>query len=210
MNQKENVSEKKELYRFRLLPLYGEVTDESVKDVVLPLLKESKREVLLTLSSPGGSVDAGRAVIDAVRWAQVPVYTLAIGSCYSMAFQISLYGTLRFCTPYTTFMYHDTKYDFSYFSHPNEVNEVVQIQKEQDKQLTEDMFKLTKLDRKAVLDDFKNRRNKYLNAKEALQLGVVDYVVNNESEMVKVIESHYKKGDNSGNKKTKISKKKAS
>lgn len=180
--------EKRELSRFKLLHLHGEVTDENTRDVVSALLKESKREVLLTVNSPGGSVDAGRAVVDAIGWCKTPVYTLATGGCYSMAFQIALYGKLRFCTPYATFMYHDTKYDFSYYSHPQEVNEVVQIQKLQDKQLTEDMLRLTKLDKKTVLENFKNRKNVYLSSAEALKLGVVDYVVQNEEQLTKIVD----------------------
>lgn len=182
------LTNKRELSRFKLLHLHGEVTDENTKDVVSALLKETKREVLLTVNSPGGSVDAGRAVVDAIRWCKTPVYTLAIGGVYSMAFQVVLYGKLRFSTPYATFMYHDTKYDFSYYNHPQEVNEVVQIQKLQDKQLTEDMLRLSKLDKKVVLENFKNRKNVYMLSAEALKCGVVDYVVNSEEELTKIVD----------------------
>ena len=181
----------------KLIPLFGEIEDSSVKDIVSILLKEQRKDILLVINSPGGSIDAGRAVIDAMQWCKKPVYTLALGGCYSMAFQILLYGKKRFSTQYSTFMYHDTKYDFSRYIHPSDVNDVVDIQKRMDKELTDDMIRLTKLTKIEVETAFKNRKDTYLDSKEALKKGIIDYIVKNQDEVLKIIG-----GAQSDNKKT--------
>jgi ATP-dependent Clp protease, protease subunit len=178
---------KKDDSLIRLITLFGEIEDTSVKDVVSILLKEQKKDIILAINSPGGSIDAGRAVIDAIQWCRKSVYTLAIGGCYSMAFQILLYGKKRFSTPFSTFMYHDTKYDFSRYIHPNDVTDVVDIQKKMDKELTDDMIALTKLTKNEIESAFKNRKDSYLDVKEALKKGVIDYIVKNEDEVLKII-----------------------
>jgi ATP-dependent protease ClpP protease subunit len=104
-----------------------------------------------------------------------------------MAFQILLYGKKRFSTPFSTFMYHDTKYDFSRYIHPSDVTDVVDIQKKMDKELTDDMIALTKLTKNEIESAFKNRKDSYLDVKEALKKGVIDYIIKNEDEVLKII-----------------------
>lgn len=190
MNNEITIKQKpqvKDEFPIKIIPLFGEIEDSSVKDIVSVLLKEQRKDILLIINSPGGSIDAGRAVIDAMQWCKKSVYTLAIGGCYSMAFQILLYGKKRFSTPYSTFMYHDTKYDFSRYIHPSDVNDVIDIQKRMDKELTDDMIRLTKLTKVEVENAFKNRKDTYLDSKEALKKGIIEHIVKNQDEVLKII-----------------------
>jgi ATP-dependent Clp protease protease subunit len=190
MNNEINVKVKPQLKDespIKLIPLFGEIEDSSVKDVISVLLKEQRKDILIVINSPGGSIDAGRAVIDAMQWCKKPVYTLALGGCYSMAFQILLYGKKRFSTQYSTFMYHDTKYDFSRYIHPSDVDDVVDIQKRMDKELTDDMIRLTKLTKNEIDTAFKNRKDTYLDSKEALKKGIIDHIVKNQDDVLKII-----------------------
>ena len=190
MNNEINVKVKpqpKDESPIKLIPLFGEIEDSSVKDIISILLREQRKDIIIVINSPGGSIDAGRAVIDAMQWCKKPVYTLALGGCYSMAFQILLYGKKRFSTQYSTFMYHDTKYDFSRYIHPSDVDDVVDIQKRMDKELTDDMIRLTKLTKNEIDTAFKNRKDTYLDSKEALKKGIIDHIVKNQDDVLKII-----------------------
>lgn len=190
MNNEINVKVKpqpKDESPIKLIPLFGEIEDSSVKDIISILLREQRKDIIIVINSPGGSIDAGRAVIDAMQWCKKPVYTLALGGCYSMAFQILLYGKKRFSTQYSTFMYHDTKYDFSRYVHPSDVDDVVDIQKRMDKELTDDMIRLTKLTKNEIDIAFKNRKDTYLDSKEALKKGIIDHIVKNQDDVLKII-----------------------
>ena len=185
--------ENKQLNRFKIIPLFGEITDESIKDATTALLRESKQDVLLFINSPGGSIDAGRSLINAMQWCKRDVYTIANGGIYSMAFQILLYGKIRFSLPHSLFMFHDTKYDFSHYKYPHDVEDVVSIQKYADKILTDDMIRKTKLTKNELNKAFTLKRDTYLTTPEALKLGVIDYCITKEEELIKIIDSNVAK-----------------
>jgi ATP-dependent Clp protease, protease subunit len=171
----------------KFIPIFGEITDESSRDIVLSLLKEKKKVIILTINSPGGSISAGNAIIDAIMWCDVPVYTLVIGTAYSMAFNISIVGDKRFCTPLSTFMLHDTQYDFGSYSHPIDINDVVKFQQSIDSDLNKMILDRTKITKEELLISLESRRDIYFNSASALKKKIIDNIVKDEFELMKYL-----------------------
>lgn len=67
----------------------------------------NRKPIMLYISSPGGNVDAGFMIIDAILNSKTPVYTFNLGYAYSMGFLISLAGHTRFATRNAKFLMHD-------------------------------------------------------------------------------------------------------
>lgn len=73
----------------RLVPLNGEVSDESAKLVIAELLflqdQDPEAPIHLEVDSPGGSVVAGVAIIETIKDIRPPVYTLCRSRAHGIA-----------------------------------------------------------------------------------------------------------------------------
>lgn len=97
--------------------LYNDVVNKSVIErVVLPLTalaNKSNAPIKLLINSPGGSVEDGQMVVDAIISSPAPVVTIALGQAMSAAFDIFLAGDKRIVYPNTILMMHSgaTRFD---------------------------------------------------------------------------------------------------
>lgn len=66
-----------------------------------------RKPIKIYISTPGGVVTAGYALIDAIMTSKTPVYTINLGTAYSMGFLIFIAGTKRFSMPSATYLLHD-------------------------------------------------------------------------------------------------------
>ena len=171
----------------KFIPLFGHIDSTLSKEVVFSIIKERKKVIILLINSEGGEISSGSAIIDAMRWTEIPVYTLVIGASYSMAFNISIMGDKRFCTPLSTFMMHDTQYDFSPYSHPTDINDLVSFQRGVDNDLNKMILDRTKITKQELTTSLESRRDTYYDSKVALKKKVVDHIINNESELIKYL-----------------------
>ena len=103
---------------------------------------------------------------------KTPVYTIVIGSAYSAGFFISIAGHKRYAYPLSSFLYHEgsatnggTANQFQNFS---------EFYKKQLKQLKEHTLNCTKISEE--LYEEKKRDDWWLDANEALELGVIDEI----------------------------------
>lgn len=73
----------------RSIFLWGEISDESAEQVINKMLyleiQEPGKPITMYISSPGGSVTSGMAILDTMRLISSPVKTVCIGLCASMA-----------------------------------------------------------------------------------------------------------------------------
>lgn len=73
----------------RCIFLWGEVSDESAEKIINQLMylemQEPGKEITMFISSPGGSVTSGNAILDTMKLISSPVKTVCIGLCASMA-----------------------------------------------------------------------------------------------------------------------------
>ncbi len=93
----------------RYIYLFSEIDDEAALHVIAQLeyLSEGGNEpVILWINSPGGSVSAGLAIVDAMKRVRCDVITVCTGLAASMAAFIVACGTRRYITPYAEMMLH--------------------------------------------------------------------------------------------------------
>ncbi len=77
----------------RQILLSGEINEENAEKIVRQLLileADSDKPIYIYIDSPGGDVDAGFAIFDAIRFVNAPVYTIGMGLIASAAALILL------------------------------------------------------------------------------------------------------------------------
>lgn len=83
------LQEKDILLRHRTVMLEGEITDSNANDVIARILYLQSLSLVepihLVITSPGGSVSAGLAIIETIDQVHPPVYTHCIKQAHSMA-----------------------------------------------------------------------------------------------------------------------------
>lgn len=98
----------------RIINLVGEVTDEMAYNISSELMiidnmeEEAGKPISLYINSPGGSVNAGFAIIDTMNSLKSPVYTICIGLAASMGATIlsSGFKGKRVAYPNSTILVH--------------------------------------------------------------------------------------------------------
>ena len=96
----------------RIIFLTGEINDSVANTVVAQLIylesKNPDKDISLYINSPGGSVSAGLAIFDTIRYIKCDVSTICIGMAASMAAVILSSGTKgkRICLPHSEVMIH--------------------------------------------------------------------------------------------------------
>ncbi|MEV4809769.1 ClpP family protease [Micromonospora avicenniae] len=100
------------LLKERIVFLGTEVTDESANQICAQMLllaaEDPDRDIHLYINSPGGSVSAGMAVYDTMRYVRNDVVTLALGFAGSMGQFLLCAGTAgkRYALPHCRIMMH--------------------------------------------------------------------------------------------------------
>jgi len=100
------------LLKDRVILLEGEVNDYMANLIVAQLLylesENPSADISLYINSPGGSVTAGLAILDAMQFVKSDISTIAIGSVCSMGSLLASSGTKgkRFILPRARHMVH--------------------------------------------------------------------------------------------------------
>ena len=98
-------------FRARTVLLFGSITDTVAADVTRRLLAldaDSDAPIDVVVSSPGGHLESGDAIHDLVRFVRAPVRMIGtgwVGSAATHAF-LGAPRERRFCTPNTRFLIH--------------------------------------------------------------------------------------------------------
>ena len=135
--------------------------------------RENRKPIILYVASNGGNVDAGFALIDVILNSETPVHIVNQGYQYSMGFLIGLAGHKRFAMPHSKFLMHDGS-QFIYNSGAK-----AQDQMEFNKKLEERIKKyvLSRTNITSEMYDSQMRKEWYMFADEAKELGVTDYII---------------------------------
>lgn len=166
------------LMRDRIVYLQGVIEDEMANEIVAQLLfldsEDSKEKIQMWINSPGGSVTAGFAILDAMRFIRSPVETVCIGQACSMAAVLLASGTgKRVANPHSRIMIHQVSAGAGGQATDMEiqVREVLRLKAE----LNQIVAEATKKPVEVVAKDME--RDYYMTAKEAADYGIVDLVV---------------------------------
>lgn len=177
----------------RKLFLNEDIDQTTVADIVRHIMQYNKEDkdldieertpILLYLTSNGGEVNAGFELIDVIRSSKTPVYTINLGTQYSMGFLIGLAGHKRFATKNAQFLMHDGS-NFVYGS-GTKVQDQMEFQKRVEKRIKEYVLSRSKLTDEEY--DNKLRVEWYLFANEAKEKGFTDYIIGEDCDMDAVI-----------------------
>ena len=103
----------------RIIYINSEINDDVLIHVTDSILRynrydsiehvkvENRTPIIIYINSIGGDKFAGLGIIDAIIQSETPVYTVNIGSCFSMAALIFVAGEKRFTFKHSTFLLHD-------------------------------------------------------------------------------------------------------
>lgn len=98
------------LLKDRIIMLSGEVETNMANAIVAQLLflaaEDPKKPIHLYINSPGGSVTAGLAIYDTMKYIQPEVHTICLGVAASMGAFLLAAGDKRFALPNAEVMIH--------------------------------------------------------------------------------------------------------
>jgi len=164
----------------RAVYLWGVVDDKSARDVVTKLMlldaDKAGEEIKLYINSPGGIVTAGMVIYDTIKMLSSPVSTICMGLAASMGSILLSVGAKgrRLIYPHGEVMIHQP----SLGGHMQGVSADLEIQAKQIKKTKELGARILAENcgqkYEKVLKDFE--RDYWMDAKEAVQYGIVDVI----------------------------------
>lgn len=165
----------------RIVMLCEEVTDASASLVVAQLLylegQDPEKDISLYINSPGGSVTAGLAIYDTMRYIKCDVSTICIGLAASMGAFLLSSGTKgkRLALPNSEIMIHQPMGGMQ-----GQVTDIkihaeryLRIKKNLNQMLAENTGKPLEI----IQQD--TERDNFMSAQEAMEYGLIDKVITN-------------------------------
>ncbi len=167
------------LLKDRIIFLGSQVNDDVANAVVAQLLflqsDDAKADVHLYINSPGGSITAGMAVYDTMQFINCDVATYCVGQCASMGAVLLAAGThgKRKALPNARIMIHQPMAGMEgsaedIMIHAKEFTKVKE-------RLNHILIKHTGHPLKKIEQD--TDRDRFMSAKEALDYGLIDMVI---------------------------------
>ena len=169
------------LLKDRNIFLGEEVTDASASIIVAQLLflesEDPDKDISLYINSPGGSVTAGMAIYDTMKYIKCDVSTICIGMAASMGAFLLAGGTKgkRMALPNAEIMIHQPSGGAK--GQATEIKivaeNILKIKAKLNKMLSENTGKPIE---QVEID---TERDNYMSAEEALDYGIVDKIITN-------------------------------
>lgn len=167
------------LFEQRIVLIDGEITTDLSIQVISQLIyldSISNEDITIYIDSPGGSISDGLAIIDTMNFIKSDVRTICVGITASMAAIIVACGTKgkRGMLPNSDIMIHQPL--ISNIS--GQTTEVQSISKRMNKlrvRVNRILATVTSKSIKKINND--TRYDKYFNSEEAVQYGLVDFVI---------------------------------
>jgi ATP-dependent Clp protease protease subunit len=174
------------LLKERIIFLGGTINDSLANTIVAQLLYlnsvDTKRPINLYIHSPGGSVYAGMAIYDTMQTMSTPVSTVSIGFSGSMSTFLLSSGAKgkRYALPHATIHMHPTGGGTQGYT--EDVRIATREQERLQTQIFHLMGKHSGHTWKEIEDFF--MRDKFMNAQEAKDFGIIDEVMGDISDIV--------------------------
>jgi ATP-dependent Clp protease protease subunit len=167
------------LLKDRIIFLGSEIEDTVANAVIAQLLflenEDPKRDIMIYINSPGGSVYSGMAMLDVINYVKPDVSTVVVGMAMSMAAVLLSAGTKgkRFALPNSKVMIHQGQAGFQ--GQPTDIEitarEVLSWRKKLDEMLAANTGQPLEKVSKDTERDF------YMTAEEAKKYGIVDTII---------------------------------
>lgn len=177
----------------RKLYLNTEVDESIIDDIVYFILKfnsedkgketHERQPIILYINSPGGSISDGFALIDTIINSKTPVYTVNLGTAYSMAFLVNLAGHKRFSYSFATFLLHDgSTFLYNSMSKVKDTAAFYAVLEEKIKNFVLSHSKMTSKEY-----DKKYGSEYYVFPEEAKEKGFCDFIIGKDCEIDEII-----------------------
>ncbi|WP_186816537.1 ATP-dependent Clp protease proteolytic subunit [Cellulomonas aerilata] len=167
------------LLRERIIWLGSEVRDENANAICAQMMllaaEDPNKDIFLYINSPGGSITAGMAIYDTMKFIQPDVATVAMGMAASMGQFLLSSGTKgkRYATPHARVMMHQPSGGIGGTATDVRIN--AQLIMHMKSVLAELIADQTGKSVEQIHAD--SDRDRWFTAPEALEYGFVDHVV---------------------------------
>jgi len=157
------------LLKERVIFLVGPVDDNTANLVIAQMLflesENPDKDINFYINSPGGSVPAGMAIYDTMKFIKCDVSTLCVGMAASMGAFLLAAGTKgkRFALPNSTVMIHQPSGGFQ-----GQVSDI-------ERRFIELMVRMTGRTSEQV--ELDHDRDRFLTSEQAVSYGIVDKVL---------------------------------
>lgn len=166
------------LLKDRIIFLSGAVNDDVANSIIAQLLfleaDNAEADIFMYINSPGGSVTAGLAIFDTMRYIKPDVYTVCVGLAASMGSFLLMAGARgkRTALPNSEILIHQPMGGAE--GQASDViihaNHLVKTKEKMAKLMSE----MTGQSLDTIMNDID--RDKYLSAQEAMAYGIIDNI----------------------------------
>lgn len=174
----------KALFEARVVMLTGEVNDIQARRVVerlFALASQNSKPITFVISSPGGHVESGDMIHDAVKFIDAPVQMLGTGWVASAGALIYCAAPRerRFCLPNTRFLLHEPRGGVGGMASDIEIQarEILRMRERLNQIFAEATGQTIERIKKDIDRDY------WMLAEEAKAYGLVGRIVNRQSEL---------------------------
>ncbi|KAF2793135.1 ATP-dependent Clp protease proteolytic subunit [Melanomma pulvis-pyrius CBS 109.77] len=174
------------LLKERIICLNGTVDEQTSANIVAQLLfleaDNPEKPLSLYINSPGGSVTAGLAIYDTMTYIRCPVTTICMGQAASMGSLLLCGGAAgsRFILPHSRVMIHQPSGGYSGQASDIAIHakEILRVRDKLNRIYQKHLTKYKTLEEIEKLME----RDLYMDAKEALEFGLVDRILERREE----------------------------
>lgn len=168
------------LLKDRIIFIGGTIEDHMANNIIAQLLflasEDDKKEIQIYINSPGGSVTAGLAIYDTMKYIKPDVSTICIGMAASMGAFLLAGGKkgMRYALPNSKILIHQVMGGFEGQASDIKIQatEVLKTKDQINKILaTNTGQKLSKI-------EIDTDRDFFMRAEEALKYGIIDKITN--------------------------------
>ena len=137
--------------------------------------QSTRKPIILDIASWGGIVYSGLNLISCIEQSITPIVTRVNGYAFSMGLMIFLAGHKRQISRHATLMYHQISGGI--IGKLKDQEEDLEISKDLQKHLEDYMLERSNLKRKDLKKIYQLKRDFYISAKQAIELGIADEII---------------------------------
>lgn len=167
------------LLKDRVIFINGPIDDSTADSVVAQLLyldaEDNEKEISLYINSPGGSVSAGMAIYDTMRYIKAPVHTIGMGMAASMGSLLLAGGNKRSVLPHTKVMIHQPLISGGVGGNETNISILAKDLTSTRSMIANILSKHCNKPIKTIEKDIENDR--YMTSEEALKYGICDNII---------------------------------
>jgi ATP-dependent Clp protease protease subunit len=166
------------LLKDRIVWLGSDVRDDNANEICAKILllaaEDSTKDIYLYINSPGGSITAGMAIYDTMKYVPNDIVTVGIGMCASMGQFLLSSGTKgkRYATPNTRVLLHQPHGGFG--GTASDIQTQAELIISMKKQLASITAAQTGKTLEQIMAD--GDRDRWFTAAEALEYGFIDHI----------------------------------